>query len=185
MRETAHGFVLVTVLILGIITAGCTTDDTPLQAPPPANAPEKGVLIQAIGNVTGQGVILQGVPRGTVDTITFSIGLAPGVKTLDITNTTIVYSDAVRSESLQPVDGYWGEPPPGFWGIVDTINEPGNRNLRLEFEKQFVIRVNPKAPVVPNQVITLSVKPVTGRPLIIRRVTPSVISEDDNLLPGI
>ena len=161
------------------------SDETPQPVPPPTSVPQKGVLIQAVGNVTGQGILLPGVPRGTIDTITFSIGLAPGAKPLDITNTTIVYSDVVRSEVLQPVDGYRGDPPPGYWGIIDTVNEPGSRNLRLEFEKQFVIRIHPKAPVVPNQLISISIKPVDGKPLMIRRVAPPTIFEGDNLLPGL
>jgi archaellin len=65
------------------------------------------------------------------------------------------------------------------------VNEPGGRNLRLEFDKQFVIRINPKAAIVPNQVITISIKPTEGKPLILRRVAPSAIEEDDNILPGL
>ena len=180
-----RGLVLVTFLIIGIIAAGCTSDETPPPAPPPTSVPQKGVLIQTVGNITGQGILLPGVPRGTIDTITFSIGLVPGAKPLDITNTTIVYSDVVRSEALDPVDGYRGDPPPGYWGIIDTVNEPGTGNLRLEFEKQFVIRIHPKAPIVPNQLITISVKPVDGKPLMIRRVAPPAINEGDNLLTGL
>jgi len=184
LKASVRGLVLVTFLIIGIAAAGCTGDETS-PVPLPTSIPQKGVLIQAIGNVTGQGVLLPGVPRGTLDTITFSIGLAPGAKPLDITNTTIVYSDAVRTEELQPVDGYRGDPPPGYWGIVDTVNELGNKNLRLEFEKQFVIRIHLKTPVVPNQLITISVKPANGKPLVIRRVAPPTIFEGDNLLPGL
>jgi len=185
--KSACGLILALFLILCAFSTGCTSDDTPAPpAPAGGSIPQKWVLIQNIGNVTGQGIILQGVPRGTIDTITFTIGLAPGVKTADLNNMTIVYADAVRTEILTPVEGYRGDPPSGYWGIIDTVNErEGNKTLRLDFEKQFVIRIHPRAPVVPNQVLTISIKPTEGKPLIIRRVAPSTIVEDDNILSGI
>ena len=183
--KSVYGLVLVLFLILCAFSTGCISDDTPAPAPVGGSIPQKGVLIQNIGNVTGQGVILEGVPRGTIDTITFTIGLAPGVRTVDLDNVTIVYADAVRTEILTPVEGYRGIPPQGYWGIIDTINELGSKNMRLDFEKQLVIRINPKAPVVPNQVITISIKPTEGKPLMIRRVAPSTIVENDNILPGL
>jgi archaellin len=183
--KSAYGLILALFLVFAVFWAGCISEDTPAPAPVDGSIPQKGVLIQNIGNVTGQGVILEGVPRGTIDTITFTIGLAPGVRTLDLNNMTIVYADAVRSEILSPVEGYRGIPPQGYWGVIDTVNELGSKNMRLDFEKQLVIRINPKAPVVPNQVITISIKPTEGKPLMIRRVAPSAIVENDNILPGL
>lgn len=149
------------------------------------NARQPGVVLQTIGNITGQGVILQGVPRGTIDTITFTLGLAPGADTVDLRTLTIVYSDAVRTEIFTPVAGYRGSPPPSSWGILDTLNEAGDPNLRMDFEEQVVIRINPRAPVVPNQVITISAKPEEGKPVVIRCVAPSTIREDENILPAL
>ena len=183
--EPEYGWILALFLVSSVFLAGCITENSPAPAPVGGSIPQEGVLIQNIGDVTGQGVILEGVPRGTIDTITFAIGLAPGVKTVDVTNMTIGYADAVRTEILTPVEGYRGNPSPGYWGIIDTVNEAGNPNMRLDFEEQFVIRINPKAAVVPNQVITISVKPSDGKPLVIRRVAPSVIVENDNILPGL
>jgi archaellin len=183
--KSVYGLILALFLILCAFFPGCISEDTPAPVPVGGSIPEKGVLIQNIGNVTGQGVILEGVPRGTIDTITFTIGLAPGVRTIDLNNMTIVYADAIRTEILTPVEGYRGIPPQGYWGIIDTINEVGAKNMRLDFEKQLVIRINPKAPVVPNQVITISLKPTDSKPLILRRVAPSTIVENDNILPGL
>jgi archaellin len=183
--ELGYGWILALFLVSSVFSAGCITENTPAPAPVGGSIPQDGVLIQNFGNVTGQGIILEGVPRGTIDTITFAVGLAPGIKTVDLTNMTVVYADAVRPEILTPVGGYRGNPPPGYWGIIDTINEAGNSNMRLDFEEQFVIRINPKAAVVPNQVITISAKPSEGKPLVIRRVAPSIIYENDNILPGI
>ena len=183
--ESMFRLILALFIVFCVFSSGCISDDTTPPAPVGGSIPQEGVLIQSIGNVTGQGVILQGVPRGTIDTITFTIGLAPGVKTVDLSNMTIVYADAVRTEILTPVEGYRGSPPPGYWGIIDAINELGEPNMRLDFEEQFVIRINLKAPVVPNQVITISVKPKDGKPLIIRRVAPSAITENDNILAAL
>lgn len=180
-----YGLVLLVFLILLVFSTGCTDEESDGGASVPAGTPQPGVLIQTVGSVTGQGVILQGVPRGTIDTITFNIGLAPGVKTADLNGTTIAYSDSVRTEIFTPVEGYRGDPPAGYWGIVDSVNEMGSRTLRLDYEEQFVIRVNPKAPVVPNQVVTITVKPKGGKPLVIRAVAPSAIIESNNVMSGL
>ena len=182
---SVYGLILAAFLIVCVFSAGCTSDDTPPPVPVGGSPQQPGVLIQHIGNVTGQGVILQGVPRGTIDTITFTIGLAPGAKSLDLDNMTIAYADAVRSEILTPVKGYRGSPPQGYWGVVDSVNELGTPNMRLDYEEQLVIRVNPKAPVVSDQVVTISVKPPEGKPLVIRVVAPSEILETDNILRGL
>lgn len=179
--ESKYELILALFLIVCSFSTGCISENTP--APVGGSIPQPDVLIQNIGDVTGQGVILQGVPRGTIDTMTFTIGLAPGIRTIDLNNMTVVYTDAVRTETFTPVEGYRGNPPPGYWGIIDTLNEVGDPNMRLDFEEQFVIRINPKAAVVPNQVITISVKPTEGKPLVIRRFTPSTIVESDNILP--
>jgi hypothetical protein len=181
--KSGYGLILALIVVFSVFCACCISGDTPVPAPLGGNITQAGVFLQNIGEVTGQGVVLQGVPRGTIDTITFAIGLAPGVKSMDMNNLTIIYADAVRIETLIPVEGYRGDPPPGFWGIVGVLNEAGNPNMRLDYDEQFIIRINPKAPVVPKQVITISVKPTEGKPLVLRRVAPSTIIENVNILP--
>jgi hypothetical protein len=183
--EIGYGIILTSALILGILAAGCIGEDTQPPVPLGGISPQTDVPLQNTGDVIGQGVILQGVPRGTIDTITFAVGLSPGTKSVDIAKLIIVYADAVRTENLTPVPGFRGNPPPGYWGILNVLNEAGNPNTRLDFDEKLIIRINPKAPVVPNQLITISVKPDEGNPLIIRRVAPSAIFENDNLLPPI
>jgi archaellin len=175
--------ILAAAIVACVILAGCT-DDEPAAPPETVSggASSPGSLIMAVGNITGQGVILQGVPRGTIDTITFTVGLAPGTKSLDLNGTTIAYADSVRTEILTPVEGYFGTPPPGSWGVIDTVNQLGLQNLRLDYDEQFVIRINPKAPVIADQLFTVSVKPPEGRPLLIRLIAPPDIGEQDNIL---
>jgi hypothetical protein len=183
--EIGYGIILTSALILGILAAGCIGGDTQSPVPIGGNPSQTDVPLQNTGDVIGQGVILQGVPRGTIDTITFAVGLSPGTKSIDFSKLIIIYADAVRTENLAPVPGFRGDPPPGYWGIIQVVNEAGNPNTRLEYDEQAIIRINPKAPVVPNQVITISVKPEEGKPLIIRRVAPSTILENENIIPPI
>lgn len=172
---------LTLVLISGILAAGCLGEETPAPVPAVTNLQgnlQPGQVFQVFGDVTGLGI-----PRGTVDTITFTIGLAPEIKTLDMEKLVIIYADAIRTETLSPIEGLRGNPLPGEWGILSVQKEVGKRNNRMEYEEQFTIRINPKAPIVPNQVITILLKPPSGNPTTIRRITPTTIMTESLLLP--
>jgi hypothetical protein len=95
----------------------------------------------------------------------------------------IFYADAIRTETLRPVEGFYGDPPKGFWSITRVENEVGGPNNRLDNEERFVIRINPKAPLVPRQIVTIEVKNPNGHSLTIRRVAPPTIQADNILLP--
>jgi hypothetical protein len=173
---------LMIAFILLILTAGCidtSTEGPPLPTmstlPVPGTSPQ---VLQIIGDVTGQGI-----PGGTIDTITFTVGLIDSHTSVDMEQLTIVYADAIRTETLYPVEGFHGDPPKGFWSITRVENEIGDPNNRLDNEEQFVITINPKAPLVPRQVITIDVKTANGSSLTIRRVAPSTILENNILLP--
>jgi archaellin len=177
---------LTSVLILFILAAGCTesyTETPPVQTlstlPALSGTGQPGQALQVIGDVTGNGI-----PGGTIDTITFTLGLVDVHKSVDIENLSIVYADAIRTETLHPVAGYHGDPPKGFWGIIRVENEVGSPNDRLEYEERFVIRINPTAPLVPRQMITIDVKPSDSSSLVIRRVAPPTILAD-NILPPV
>jgi len=173
---------LTLVMISGVIAAGCIGEDTSSPVPAATNPQgnlQPGQVLYVFGDVTGLGI-----PRGTVDTITFTVGLAPDIKTMDMEKLAIVYADAIRTETLSPIEGFRGNPSPGGWGILSVEKEVGNPNNRIEYEERFVIRINPKAPIVPNQVITIQLKPPTGIPTSIRRITPTTIMAE-NLLPPI
>jgi archaellin len=173
---------LTLVLVSGIFAAGCLGEDTSVPVPAaikPQGNLQSGQVLQVFGDVTGLGI-----PRGTVDTITFTVSLVPEIKSMDMEKLVIVYADAIRTETLSPIEGFRGNPSPGDWGILSVQNEVGNPNNRIEYEEQFVIRINPKAPIVPNQVITIILKPQNGTPTSIRRITPTTIMAE-NLLPPI
>jgi len=179
-----HMIILSLVFILLILSAGCI--DTSSESPPvpmstlrvPGVLPNDTPLLQIFGDVTGKGI-----PGGTIDNITFTVGLTDVHKSVDMERLAIVYADAIRTETLRPVDGFHGDPPKGYWGIVRVENETGNPNNRLDFEERFTITINPKAPLVPGQFITIDIKPPNGRSLTIRQVAPPTIQADNILLP--
>jgi archaellin len=181
--EPGKSLVLTLLIVFALIVAGCTGEDATPLVRGSISPPQPGVDIQLVGDVVGQGVILQGVPRGTIDTVTFPVGLAAGTDSIDLDKLVIVYADAVRAETLGTVTGVRNENPhPGNWSIIEVVNEKGKPNNRLEFDEQAVIRINPKAPIVPNQVITISVRAGEGKPLNIRRVAPASILPEINIL---
>ncbi len=174
------GAIAAILLIATVLLAGCTGTQAPPPTPPPTFQP--GQTLQLIGSVTGQGVMPSGIPRGTIDTITFTIGLVPSVKSINLANLSIIYSDALTMVTLTPVPGLRGIPPKGSWGIIGINRELGKANDRLDYEEQAVISINPKAAVVPGQVVTIVVKPIEGPAITIRRVAPATILQGDNML---
>ena len=173
------------IIFLSILTAGCftTSTDTP-PVPTMSTLPIPGItsspaqILQSIGEVIGPGT-----PGGIIDTITVTVSLSDISKPINMEKMRVMYSDVVRTESIQPVEGYWGEPPQGYWSIIRVENEMGGPNNLLEPGEQFVIRVNPKAPIVPTQLITIQLIPGGGNPLAIRRLAPKTIRAENILDP--
>jgi hypothetical protein len=179
-----HYVFLAFSLILLILTGGCTDSApaTPVLTLSTLPVPHGTVLpdqvLQVFGDVSGSGI-----PGGTIDTITFTVGLVDSHDSVDMEKLAIVYADAIRTETLRPVEGYHDDPPKGYWGIIRVENEVGTPNNRLDNEERFVIRINPTAPLVPRQMITIDVKPPAGRSLALRRVAPPTILSENILSP--
>ncbi|MDD1700248.1 MAG: hypothetical protein LUQ04_05575 [Methanoregula sp.] len=182
---TLRNYMYLTIgLILLIFSTGCidsSSDSPPLQTMSTLSVPWSDLnapLLQSIGDVTGQGI-----PGGTIDTISFTVGLTDIHTSVDMERLLIVYADAIRTETLYPVEGFHGDPPKGYWSIERVEKEVGGPNNRLDNEEWFIIKVNPKAPLVPGQVITIDIKPLNGRSLTIRAVAPQTIQADNLLVP--
>lgn len=180
-----HYFFFICIITIVLITAGCidnfedrSPSPTLSTLPVPQGNLQNIPMLQTFEDVTGQGI-----PGGTIDMITFSVGLLNTSKSVDMEQLAIVYADAIRTETLYPVEGFHGDPPKGFWSIIRVENEIGNPNNRMDNEERFVMRINPKAPLVPRQVITIDIKPQNGRSLTIRRVAPPTILAENILLP--
>ena len=173
-----QSLLVMVILIASVLAGGCTNEETSGPLPPAADTIQPGQVLTVIGDVTGNGI-----PGGTIDNITFTVGLVPGENFVNMENISIIYADAIRTETLIPVEGFHGDPPQGHWGILEVQNIIGKPDNRLEYEERFVVRINPKAPVVPGQVITIIVKLPYGIPLTIRRVSPSTIQKNNIFTP--
>jgi len=176
-------FPVIFILVLSILTAGCFTSSTePPPMPTMSTLPIPGVtsnpaqILRSTGEVIGQGT-----PGGIIDTITLTVGLSDLSNSINMEKMRVIYSDVVRTESIRPVAGFWGEPPQGYWSIIRVENETGGPNNLLESGEQFVIRVNPNAPIVPTQLITIQMIPAGGTPIAIRRVAPKTIRAENIL----
>ncbi len=173
-------YFLVTMILITMVCATACIDDTSGPAWEARSPAQPGQLMVAVGDVTGTGI-----PGGLIDTITFKVGLAPNATSVRMENVSIVYADAVRSETLKPVAGIRGNPPQGSWGVVEVQDEEGTPNNRLEYDEEFVIRLNPKAPLIPRQFIMIVVQPPSGPPLTLRRIAPATIAGGDAVLPAL
>lgn len=173
---------LILMLVAMVLIAGCTDEDTAVPATTPALDPVlPGQVLVNAGDVTGDGIA-----GGTIDTITFTVGLAPGSKPVDMEKITIYYADTIKTETLLPVNGYRGNPPAGYWGIMGVNNEIGNPNNRLEDKEQFVIRINPRVYLPANRMVTIVVRsPGAVTPLTIQRIAPATILATNNILTSV
>ena len=167
------------LLVAAVFIAGCTDEDLPLNADMlSAEPPLPGQELVLIGDVTGDGLA-----GGTIDTIDITIALVPGARPIEMEKITIVYADTIKTESLIPVEGYWGNPPAGCWGILDVANQIGDQNTRIEDKEQFVIRLNPRAYLPAKRMVVIVVRaPSVATPLTIRRFAPAEIAAQGNIL---
>ncbi|HEX3001173.1 MAG TPA: hypothetical protein VHN82_02215 [Methanoregula sp.] len=174
---------IISLLIATVLIAGCTEEEI---LPPRDSIPSDPVLpgqqLVLAGDVTGAGL-----ERGAIDTVDIPVALAPGVKPVDIEKTIIIFADTIKTETLIPVEGYWGDPPQGSWGIVGATNQVGSQNNRLEDKEQIVIRINPRSYIPAKRMIIVVIRSPPGtNPLTIRRVAPSTVTAQGNIFtsPG-
>lgn len=172
-------FIIIVFIIAAVMTAGCTDEDVPLPVDSVSADPVlPGQDLILAGDVTGDGLA-----GGTIDTIDITIALAPGAKSVDIEKISIVYADTIKTETLIPVEGYWGNPPQGCWGVLNVIDQIGDKNSRLEDKEQFEIRLNPRAYLPANRMAIIVVRyPTATTPLTIRRFAPPEIAAQGNIL---
>lgn len=170
-------FIVIGLLMVIVLVAGCTENTPPDLALPPADAVQPGQELVTIGDVTGDGIA-----GGTIDTITFTLALVPGKGPVDMEKISIYYADTIETETLVPVSGFRGNPSRGEWAILDVKNQIGNTNNRLEDQEQFIIRINPWAYLPPKRLVTIVVRTPSATPLTFRRIAPLTILKENNIL---
>lgn len=172
-------FIIVTLLVAAVLVAGCTDEDiSPIVDTLSAEPPLPGQALALVGDVTGDGIA-----GGTIDTIDITIALVPGARPIEMEKVTIVYADTIKTETLIPVEGYWGNPPVGCWGILNVVDQVGDQNTRIEDKEQFVIRLNPRAYLPAKRMTIIVVRaPAVTTPLTIRRFAPAEILAQGNIL---
>lgn len=174
-----HVFIIITLLVAAILVAGCMDEDHP----PPADSLSVEPALPGQDLVLVGDVIGEGLAGGTIDTIDITVALAPGAKSIDMEKITIVYADTIKTESLIPVEGYFGNPPMGCWGILNVVNQVGDKNTRIEDKEQFVIRLNPRAYLPAKRMAIIVIRaPAAATPLTIRRFAPPEIAAQGNIL---
>lgn len=172
-------FLIVTLLVAAVFLAGCTGEDlSPIAETLSAEPPLPGQALVLVGDVTGDGLA-----GGTIDTLDITVSLVPGSRPIDMEKISIIYADTIKTESLIPVEGYWGNPPMGCWGILNVVDQVGDQNNRIEDKEQFVIRLNPRAYLPAKRMVVIVVRaPAVTTPLTIRRFAPAEIAAQGNIL---
>jgi hypothetical protein len=175
-----HYLIIMGILIGLVLVAGCTDEDTS-PVPPPQSSMDAilpGQSLVVTSDVTGDGIA-----GGTIDTITVTVSLAPGKKTVDMEKIAVYYADMIKTETLTPVTGFRGEPGQGEWAIVEVKNHIGDTNNRLDDREELVLRINPKTYLPANRIVTIVIRaPGDINPLTIRRIAPKTILAQGNIL---
>lgn len=122
--------------------------------------------LQLIGNVYG----LASVPATGIDEIKFSIGLAPGAPTIDLTKLRIVFSTPETSVIIL-------EPGATATTATFTAKEAGAGPSLTSMSPEQQIEINFMVEPVPvNTRVTIEIRPGIGAALPFSKTTPSTIT---------
>lgn len=121
--------------------------------------------IEVLGDVYGTGTA--GV---SVDTINFTVGLAAGATSVDMSKAVFTFSTGSVLETLTPATD-----AAGGWTIVKVNHELGTTNEMLEAGEQFELSAQPTAALTPYTAFNLEIKPPIGASLAIKRTIPANI----------
>jgi len=125
--------------------------------------------LQLVGTVYGTGV----AAGGPIDTVNFSVSLAPGGTAIDFSKVIITYSNASLLERM--AEGTPGSAPlEGEWTIAAVPGEVTADQV-LEKGEQFTIMVKPPAPIYANDMFDIAIQPPVGALLSFHRTAPASI----------
>jgi flagellin FlaB len=110
-----------------------------------------------------------------IDTINFSVALAPGGTAIDFEKVVLTFSNATRLETLTRVD-FETTPTEGEWSVAGVQNTAGGGDMVLEKGEQFEIMAMPTGGVIKNDQFNIEIKPAVGATLDIKRTAPAAIN---------
>jgi len=129
--------------------------------------------LEIAGNVYGTAA----TANTDIDTVNFSVALAPGGTAIDFEKVVITYSNATQLETLARVATVGGATSAGHWSVAVVQNSAGGGDMVLEKGEQFEIMVKPTNGISKNDQFNLEIKPAIGASLDIRRTAPAAINE--------
>jgi flagellin FlaB len=138
--------------------------------------------LEIVGNVYGIGSTAT-----SMESINFSVALAPGGTAVDFNKVTITFSNASVLETLtqmgtgtgsETYQNYPLEPKgAGYWAVTKINNDLGNGNKLLEGSEQFQISAMPTHEIFANDKFTIEVKPSVGAAFDISRTAPGGLNK--------
>jgi flagellin FlaB len=139
-------------------------------------------VAQASSNIqmTGQVYGLASVPTTGVDNITFTLGLAPGSPTLDLTMMKIIFSTPGTSPQTLTWSGA-ATPTSGLFTVNETLTtgtQYGIQSLKAQNQTQIRFGV---APVEKNTVMNFEIRPSVGASLPFSKTTPPALTNTNVL----
>jgi len=123
--------------------------------------------VEILGDVYGKAA----VPATGVDTINFTIGLAAGATSVDMSKAVFTFSTSTVLETLTA-----DSTAVGGWTIVRVNHELGSANKMLEAGEQFEISAKPSTAMSAYTAFNLEIKPPIGASLAIKRTVPANIN---------
>ena len=128
--------------------------------------------LEVAGNVYGTST-----NAAEVNSINFTLALAPGGTAVDFSKVVLTYSNATVLETLARQETIGTAPSAGQWVIISVENDAGGNNWLLEKGEQFNIMAMPSDTVGANDMFNLEVKPAVGSPLDIHRTIPPAVKK--------
>lgn len=129
--------------------------------------------LEVVGNVYGTG------SETSMDSIKFTVALAPGGTPVDFSKVTMTYSNGTILQTLNQTTGNYpvSNVSAGEWGVMKVNNDQNATasNKLLESGEQFEISAMPPTgdEILPNDKFTLEIKPSVGAAFDVTRTAPA------------
>ena len=124
--------------------------------------------LEIVGNVYGTSA----ASGGPINAVNFSIALAPGGTSVDMSKAVLVYSNSTQLETLTAPTATGTIAAAGAWSVPAVQNEV-TADMVLEKGEVFNIMASPTAGVYANDVFNIEINPSIGAALSIHRTAPA------------